>query len=92
MRPSEFAAPCLQVGEALAEVVLNKNLKSTATLQTVLIHNNPKLRSKGLMPFFRALKEDAVMTTLNLANTSIGDEGADLEEGGRAPLGMKTTP
>jgi Ran GTPase-activating protein (RanGAP) involved in mRNA processing and transport len=63
------------VGEALAEVVLNKNLKSTATLQTVLIHNNPKLRSKGLMPFFRALKEDAVMTTLNLANTSIGDEG-----------------
>uniref|UniRef100_A0A7S1I5M7 Uncharacterized protein n=1 Tax=Eutreptiella gymnastica TaxID=73025 RepID=A0A7S1I5M7_9EUGL len=63
--------------EALAEAIIAKTATGTpSTLQALLLQGNPKLRPKGVIPLFRALREDQALTTLNLAKTSVGNEGA----------------
>eukprot|EP00667_Euglena_gracilis_P002674 EG_transcript_2678 len=60
------------LGEALVDLVGPRN----ASLHTLLLHCNPKLRTKGLVQAVRSLAGDHALLTLNLAATSLGDEGA----------------
>eukprot|EP00993_Chasmostoma_nieuportense_P004399 NODE_506_length_2140_cov_19.086935_g468_i0.p1 GENE.NODE_506_length_2140_cov_19.086935_g468_i0~~NODE_506_length_2140_cov_19.086935_g468_i0.p1 ORF type:complete len:689 (+),score=197.90 NODE_506_length_2140_cov_19.086935_g468_i0:47-2068(+) len=61
--------------ESLSDLISPKQ-GHPSPLTTLLLQNNTKLRAKGLIPFFKALKTNSVLTTLNLRNTGFGDEGA----------------
>eukprot|EP01006_Ploeotia_vitrea_P044285 TRINITY_DN66822_c5_g6_i1.p1 TRINITY_DN66822_c5_g6~~TRINITY_DN66822_c5_g6_i1.p1 ORF type:complete len:694 (-),score=88.32 TRINITY_DN66822_c5_g6_i1:181-2262(-) len=66
-----------QVGEAFAELLDYKYQEGIPnTLTTLLLHHNPKLRARGLVPLFKALHNDNSIQTLDFSNTAMGDEGA----------------
>eukprot|EP01012_Entosiphon_sulcatum_P056480 TRINITY_DN80153_c0_g1_i1.p1 TRINITY_DN80153_c0_g1~~TRINITY_DN80153_c0_g1_i1.p1 ORF type:complete len:686 (-),score=140.58 TRINITY_DN80153_c0_g1_i1:71-2128(-) len=66
-----------QIGDALAELFTQKHARGLPnTLQTLLLHDNPKIGPKGMLSFFRAVRNTgAPLAKLNLTNTAIADEG-----------------
>eukprot|EP00906_Rhabdomonas_costata_P014357 RCo020655 len=48
---------------------------NTNTIHTLLLHGNPKMKAKGLVPLFKTLQQNKSLTTLNVARTSIGNDG-----------------